>query len=214
MVDPSQTPPHSVVESDFVHHTELPTTRPSLAIDRALRWIGFVFSFLWLGVLGVIMIAVIGRYAFGVGSVTAEEIEWHLASAAWLIGLSYTLVSDDHVRVDVIHERLSVRAQAWIEVLGLLFLLLPFVAIGVYLSWPYFYSSFLQGEVSQSPAGLPYRWAIKFFLPLSFALLTVGVVSRLLKCTAMLFGWPKPAGPDPIVRATNVIALSSNDQNS
>ncbi|MDZ7714447.1 MAG: TRAP transporter small permease subunit [Rhodovibrio sp.] len=71
----------------------------------------------------------IGRYAFGAGSVMAEEIEWHLAGAAWLVGLSYTLVSDDHVRVDVLHERMSVRKQGWIELLGLLFLLLPFAAI-------------------------------------------------------------------------------------
>ncbi|MBK1669418.1 C4-dicarboxylate ABC transporter permease [Rhodovibrio sodomensis] len=215
MADPNASPqPHSVVESDFVHHTELPTTRPSLAIDRALRWIGFAFSFLWLGVLGVILVAVIGRYAFGAGSVMAEEIEWHLCGAAWLVGLSYTLVSDDHVRVDVIHERLSVRKQAWIELFGLLVLLLPFVLIGVYQSWPYFWSSYLKGEVSQAPAGLPYRWAIKFFLPLSFGLLAVAVVSRLMKCTAMLFGWPKPTGPDPIVRATNVSALGSDDRDN
>ncbi|MBK1696815.1 TRAP transporter small permease subunit [Rhodovibrio salinarum] len=217
MVDKSPRPDpnvqqHSVVESDYVHHTELPTTRPSLAVDKAVRGIGFAFSFLWLGVLGVILVAVIGRYAFGSGSVMAEEIEWHLAGAAWLVGLSYTLVSDDHVRVDVLHERLSVKKQAWIELFGLLFLLLPFAAIGLYLGWPYFYSSWMQGEVSQAPAGLPYRWAIKVFLPLSFALLIVAVLSRLMKCTALLFGWPKPAGPDPIVRATNVGALERDDQ--
>ena len=215
MADQSPDPkvqPHSVVEADYIHHTELPTTRPSLAVDKALRWIGFAFSFLWLGVLGVILVAVIGRYAFGAGSVMAEEIEWHLAGAAWLVGLSYTLVSDDHVRVDVLHERMSVKKQAWIELFGLLFLLLPFAAIGLYLGWPYFYSSWLQGEVSQSPAGLPYRWAIKFFLPLSFALLVVAVLSRLMKCTALLFGFPKPIGPDPIVQATNVGALKGGDK--
>ena len=212
MANESQTPPHSVVESDFVHHTELPTTRPSLAIDRTLRGLGFAFSFLWLGVLGVILVAVIGRYAFGAGSVMAEEIEWHLCGAAWLVGLSYTLVSDDHVRVDVVHERMSVKKQTWIELFGLLFLLLPFAGIGLYLSGPYFWSSYLQGEVSQAPAGLPYRWAIKFFLPFGFGLLVVAALSRLMKCTALLFGWPKPAGQDPIVRATNVSALADDDE--
>jgi TRAP-type mannitol/chloroaromatic compound transport system permease small subunit len=192
---------HSVVEGDYVHHTELPSTRVSEAVDRGLRWIGFVFSFLWLAVVGVIVVAVIGRYAFGAGSVMAEEIEWHLAGAAWLVGLSYTLVSDDHVRVDVIHERLSVRAQAWIELFGLLFLLMPFVAIGAYLSWPYFMASFMQGEVSQAPAGLPYRWALKFFLPLSFGLLFVAALARVTKVTALLFGVPRPVRPDSETRS-------------
>lgn len=190
----------SVVEGDYIHHTELPSTRFSAAVDGLLRRVGFGFSFLWLAVVAVIVAAVVGRYAFGAGSVMAEEIEWHLAGAAWLIGLSYTLVSDDHVRVDVIHERLSLKKQVWIELLGLLFLLLPFVGIGLYVAWPYFMSSYLQGEVSQAPAGLPYRWALKFFLPLSFGLLIVAAVSRLSKCTAFLFGWPQPQGPDSHTR--------------
>jgi len=188
-------PHHSTVEADYVHHTELPRTLFSEVLDGALKRLGFAFSFLWLAVIGVIVVAVIGRYAFASGSVMAEEIEWHLAGAAWLVGLSYTLVSDDHVRVDVIHERLSLRKQVWIELFGILLLLMPFVAIGAYLSWPYFLSSYLQGEVSQAPAGLPARWALKFFLPLSFALLFLAALSRLSKCTALLFGWPRPTGP-------------------
>lgn len=187
---------HSVVESDFVHHTELPTTRLSRVLDSVVVNIGFVFSFLWLAVVATIIFAVVGRYAFGLGSILLEEIEWHLAGAAWLTGLSYTLVKDSHVRVDVLYERFSLRRQVWIEFLGIALLLLPFAAIVVYQAWPFFWSSFLQGEVSSAPAGLPARWAIKFFVPLSFALIVLAAVSRLLKCTALLFGVPRPDGRD------------------
>lgn len=178
--------------AEFQHHTELPTTRFSRALDAFLRRVGEAASWLWLAVVGVILVSVISRYVFSEGSVTMEEIQWHISSAAWLIGLSYAFVHDSHVRVDVIHERLSLRRQAWVELLGLLLLALPFLAIGVYMSWPYFHESFLQGEVSQAPAGLPYRWAMKFFLPLAFALLVVAALSRVLKCTALLFGRPRP----------------------
>ncbi len=188
-------PPVGAVTPDFTPHTELPPNRVSDAIDAVLDRIGFLFSWLWLGVVGVILYAVIGRYAFGQGSVMLEEVEWHLAGAAWLIGLSYTLVHDDHVRVDVLHERFSLRGQAWIEMLGLLVLLIPFLIIALDGMIPYFWSSYLQDERSQAPAGLPARWALKFFLPLAFGLLLMAAVSRLLKCTTLLFGWPRSTRP-------------------
>lgn len=183
---------HSTVEADYHHHTELPSTQISDAIDGLLDRIGFLFSWLWVVVVGVILYAVIGRYAFGQGSVMLEEVEWHLAGATWLIGLSYTLVHDDHVRVDVLHERFSLRAQTWIEFLGLLLLLFPFLIVALDGMIPYFWNSYLVGEESQAPAGLPARWALKFFLPLSFGLLLLAGISRLLKCSALLFGVPRP----------------------
>ena len=174
------------------HHTEFPTTRLSQLVDRVISAIGKSASWLWIVVTGVIIYAVVGRYVFDAGSVTLEEVQWHLAGAGWLLGLGYTLVTDDHVRVDVIHERLSLRGQAWIELFGLLFLLLPFLGLAVYEMIPYAFSSWQQGETSQAPAGLPYRWALKSILALSFVLLILAALSRLLKVTALLFGFPKP----------------------
>jgi TRAP-type mannitol/chloroaromatic compound transport system permease small subunit len=121
-----------------------------------------------------------------------EEVQWHLAGTGWLLGLAYTLVVDDHVRVDVIHERLSLRSQGWIELFGLVILLLPFLGLAVYEMIPYAFSSWQQGETSQAPAGLPYRWVPKGILALSFILLMLAALSRLLKVTALLFGFPKP----------------------
>jgi TRAP-type mannitol/chloroaromatic compound transport system permease small subunit len=182
------------------HHTEFPTTRFSQFLDSVISAIGKSASWLWLVVTGVIIYAVIGRYAFGMGSVTLEEVQWHLAGAGWLLGLGYTLVTDDHVRVDVLHERLSLKGQAWVELLGILLLLLPFLVLAVQEMIPYAYSSWEQGETSQAPAGLPHRWILKSILALSFVLLIIAALSRLLKVTALLFGFPRPI---PIKSADN-----------
>ncbi|HDZ37681.1 MAG TPA: TRAP transporter small permease subunit [Marinobacter sp.] len=173
------------------HHTELPTTGISEWFDRVVSAIGKGASWLWLVVTGIIIWAVVGRYAFGQGSVLLEEVQWHLAGIGWLLGLGYTLVVDDHVRVDVIHERLSLKAKGWIELLGLMFLLLPFLCLAIYEMVPYAISSWEVGETSQAPAGLPYRWVLKSVLGLAFMLILVAAVSRLLKVTALLFGFPK-----------------------
>lgn len=174
------------------HHTELPTTRISQWLDSILTWIGKAASWLWVVVTGVIIWAVVGRYAFGQGSVLLEEVQWHLAGIGWLLGLAYTLVVDDHVRVDVIHERLSLKTQGWIELCGILLLLLPFIGLAVYEMVPYAVSSWDVGETSQAPAGLSQRWVLKAILAVAFALIFVAGVSRLFKVTALLFGFPRP----------------------
>jgi TRAP-type mannitol/chloroaromatic compound transport system permease small subunit len=179
-------------EHELVHHTELPRTALSDILDRFITILGQAFSWLWLVVVGVILYSVISRYVFAQGSVFLEEVQWHVAGAVWLVGLAFTLVSDDHVRVDIFHERLTLKTQAWIELLGILLLLMPFLAISCWESAPYFWSSFQQNEVSPAPTGMPARWALKFFLPLCFALLFIAGFARLLKCTALLFGVPRP----------------------
>ncbi len=174
------------------HHTELPTTRVSQWLDSILAAIGKSASWLWVVVTAVIIWAVVGRYVFGQGSVFLEEVQWHLAGTGWLLGLAYTLVVDDHVRVDVLHERMSLKTQGWVELLGLLLLLLPFLALAVYEMVPYAISSYQVGETSQAPAGLSHRWVLKSILALSFTLLFIAALSRLLKVTALLFGFPRP----------------------
>ena len=110
-----------------------------------------------------------------------EEIQWHLAASAWLVGLSYTFVHNAHVRVDVLYERFSPKTQAWSEVLGIAFLFLPFVCITLWEIIPYAYSSFQQGERSQAPNGLPFRWLLKSLMPMAMFLLLLAGFSRLFK---------------------------------
>jgi len=183
---------HHVNPAEFLHHTELPDTATSRTVDRVIDFIGAATSWLWIACMVVILVSVVARYVFGQGSIMLEEIQWHIYGVAWLIGLSYTMVKDGHVRVDVLHDRFSLRAQTWIELLGILLLLLPFLIIFLLDAIPYFYASYEVKERALAPDGLPARWALKFFLPLALVLLVLAAVSRLLKCSALLFGKPAP----------------------
>lgn len=185
------------LEHDLAHHTKLPRTTISNILDEFIDQLGALFSWLWLATVGVILYSVIARYAFSQGSVMLEEVQWHLAGATWLIGLSYTLVHDAHVRVDVLHERFSRRTQAWIEFAGILFLLMPFLVIAFLEVLPYAWSSFHQGERAQAPNGLPARWVLKMLLPISMGLLFTAGFSRFLRTTSLLFGYPKQVKTEP-----------------
>jgi TRAP-type mannitol/chloroaromatic compound transport system permease small subunit len=166
---------------------ELPQTRVSRLLDRFIRSIGDAASWIWLALLAVVVLNVVLRYAFGEGRIEFEELQWHLYALGFLVALGYALESDAHIRVDVLSSRLSPRLQAWIELYGILLLLLPFVALVLAYSLPFVAHSFSQAEVSAAPGGLPYRFAIKAALSLGFALLGVAALSRLLRVAAFLF---------------------------
>lgn len=165
----------------------LPHTAFSRRVDPLLVKMGQWVSWLWAALLVVIVVNVVARYAFGQGRIEFEEIQWHLYSAGFLLGLAYTYEADAHIRVDVLHERLSPRRKAWIELYGIVLFLLPFIALILIYSVPFVISSYRFGEVSQAPGGLPLRWIIKAMLPLGFALLLVAVISRLTRVWALLF---------------------------
>lgn len=185
---------------ELVHHAELPHTAFSQRVDRAIRAIGATISWIWLLLVVIIITNVTMRYLFGEGRIEFEEIQWHLYSIGFLLGLSYCMESDDHVRVDVIYERFSLRTKAWVELFGTLFLLLPFLLLVLRYSVPFFQFSWSIGEVSDAPGGLPARWLIKSFLIIGIGLLIVITCSRLSRVTAYLFGRPT-ALPTPSTRS-------------
>jgi len=172
----------------LVHRAALPHTRVSNVLDAAIRRIGGWVSWVWLALLAVIVANVTLRYAFSLGRVEFEELQWHLYAVGFLCGLSYALESDAHIRVDALRERLTPRTQAWIELYGILLLLFPFIALVAIYAVPFVADAFAHSEVSQSPGGLPLRWLIKLALPLGFVLLAVAGFSRLLRVWALLFG--------------------------
>ncbi|MEH6648688.1 MAG: TRAP transporter small permease subunit [Motiliproteus sp.] len=188
-VSPSLQPnPATLMDLDhFTHHTALPDTWLSRKLDSLLNIIGNLMSWTWVVLMAIIIINVVMRYLFDEGRIEFEEIQWHLYSIGWLFGLSYCFVADDHVRVDLIHDRLSLRSQAWIELLGILLLLTPFLFIVLWYSVPFILYSWQVGEVSDSPGGLPYRWIIKSVLFIGFALLALATLSRLSRVCALLF---------------------------
>ena len=165
----------------------LPHTYLSRRIDNFVQRIGQTLSYIWLALLFVIVINVLMRYLFSEGRIELEELQWHLYSVGFLLGMSYAYQADVHIRVDVLHERLSPQLRAWIELYGILLFLIPFIALILIYSVQFVSSSFRVGEVSPSPGGLPYRWAIKAILPLGFALLLLTVFARLIRVWYFLF---------------------------
>ena len=165
----------------------LPHTPWSRRIDHVAEQAGQWISYVWLILLSVIVINVLMRYVFNEGRIELEELQWHLYSIGFLLGLGYAYQADAHIRVDVLHEHFTHRTRAWIELYGILLLLLPFIALVLIYSIPFVASSFAVSEVSASPGGLPMRWLIKAALPLGFALLLMTVVARLLRVWHLLF---------------------------
>ncbi|MBW5289947.1 MAG: TRAP dicarboxylate transporter, DctQ subunit, unknown substrate 6 [Candidatus Ruthia sp. Apha_13_S6] len=98
---------------------------------------------------------------------------WHLFSAMFLLGISYTLKNDAHVRVDIFYANLNVKRQAWINLIGFVIFILPISVLIIYNSVDFSYQAFLLSKQSGDPGSLPYRFIIKGVIPLSFILLVI-----------------------------------------
>ncbi len=177
---------------ELIHHAELPHTALSSVLDRFVRRLGSLISWIWLALVAIIVLNVTMRYVLGEGRIEFEEIQWHIYAFGFLLGLAYCFESDDHVRVDVVYERFGLGTKAWVEFFGILIFLLPFVILVIWFTLPFVTYSISINEVSESPGGLPARWAIKSVLLIGFVLLLVATVSRLTRVTAYLFGAPAP----------------------
>jgi TRAP-type mannitol/chloroaromatic compound transport system permease small subunit len=165
-----------------------------LALSRAIDAVNERLSVLadWLVLLSCLISAgnAFSRYAFSISSNAWLEIQWYMFGALVLLGASYTLKRNEHVRVDIVYSNISTRRQIWVDIFGGALFLLPATLILAYLSWPVFYNSWVQNEISANAGGL-LRWPIKIFLPLGFALLSLQGISELIKRVAMLTGHMK-----------------------
>ncbi|CTQ47461.1 TRAP transporter small permease subunit [Roseibium aggregatum] len=175
-----------------VHHAKLPVTRFSRSVDGAIARMGSLISWFWILLMGVICLNVFMKNILGQGSVKFEEIQWHIYAALFLLGLSYTMVYDDHVRVDLAYETFSLRTKAWVDFVGILVFLIPFLAIVLYFAWPFVAKAYADGERSSSPAGLAHYWIIKSALLAGLGLLLLAALSRLHRCAAYLFFGVEP----------------------
>ena len=175
---------------------EMPRTLPQTSLSRILdgfiQWVGNLVSWLWVVLVLIIVANVVLRYFFARGLVQLEELQWHLYAIGFLIGLSYCVARDSHVRVDVLHMNFALTTKAWIELAGILCFMVPFFYLIMRYSVPFIAESYRVNEISPDPGGLPYRYVIKSFLFIAFALLAVAAFSRLTRVTAHLFGFPRP----------------------
>lgn len=155
-------------------------------IDRFIKQIGTVVSWLTLLLVLVIVIDVLMRYVFNTTSAASFELEWHLFALIFMLGASYTLQQDKHVRVDVFYHRFSEKNKAWVNAVGTAFLLLPFCAIACWESLSFVESSFIFKETSPDPGGLPARYIIKACIPIGFFLLGLQGINLLLRSITTL----------------------------
>jgi len=173
----------------------LPTNALSWHLDRMVVAVGRLASWLWIGVLIVILINVFSRYALSQGSIALEELSWHLFGAATMLTLGYAVVRDDHVRVDVLKEKFTPKSQAIIEILGIVLLALPIIALMVSALVPYAWTAWVYDEHSQAPSGLPHRFIFKSILPLGLVFVMIALVSRASRCSTFLFSFPRAIEP-------------------
>jgi TRAP-type mannitol/chloroaromatic compound transport system permease small subunit len=165
--------------------------KPLLALSRAIDMLNEYAGrgACWL-VLACILISAgnaVARYGFNLSSNAFLEIQWYLYSIVFLCAAGYTLKHNAHVRIDLVSGRLPQRAQAWIDVLGGVFMLLPACAIILWYGWSAFLESWRINEISGDAGGL-LRWPVKLVVPLAFLLLILQGVSETIKRIAFLRG--------------------------
>ena len=162
-------------------------TKLSSYLEDIVKMVGHTVMWVSALLIAAILIQVTLRYLFNINFPKLDEIQWHFYAVLTMIGISYAYVTDSHVRVDILQSALSDRSKQIIEVLGCLFLLLPFLVLMIDQGFDYFYNSYRIFERSNSPTGLPGRWILKAIIPLSFILLALATLARLINLiTALL----------------------------
>ncbi|HEY8610042.1 MAG TPA: TRAP transporter small permease subunit [Roseomonas sp.] len=127
------------------------------------------------------------RYGISYSSNAWLEVQWYLFAGMVMLGASYTLFRNEHVRVDILYGNVSERTRLWIDILGIIVFLLPAMILLAWMTWPFFLDSWQRGEGSQNAGGL-LRWPVKILLPIGFVLITLQGLSELIKRIALLQG--------------------------
>ncbi|WP_119681161.1 TRAP transporter small permease subunit [Indioceanicola profundi] len=171
----------------------------SRLIDAVNDWAGRIVR--WLILVAVLVSAgnATVRYLFDTSSNAWLELQWYLFAAVFLLCAGYTFLRNEHIRIDVVASRFSRRTQAWIDVFGILFFLMPFALLITWLSIPFVEESIRINEMSSDAGGL-LRWPVKLLVPVGFVLLMAQAVSELIKRLAFIAGAidsyaPAAAGP-------------------
>jgi len=161
--------------------------RFSRGVDRFNTRVGYVVA--WALLIAVVVSAVnaIIRKIFNTSSNSWLELQWILFGAVFLLCAPWTLLSNEHIRIDIVNNALPKRARNWIDVFGHAFFLLPVCVVLVWLGWPFFWLSWMQDEQSTNAGGLPV-YPSKLLIPLGFTLLLVQGISELIKRIAIMRG--------------------------
>lgn len=164
----------------ILEHPDLDKQPIAVLLDKIVKLVGYTVMWVNLLLILAIVTQVLMRYAFSQNYPMLDEIQWHFYGMVTMVGLSFAMVTDSHVRVDLLHMQLSRRTQRIIEIIGILALVVPFIYLMLDQGYDYFYESLRVNERSSSPTGLPARWALKAVIPISFVLLGMAALARLI----------------------------------
>ena len=159
----------------------------SKLIDHFSNWVGSLMKWLIFGSTVISCVNAIVRKAFDIGSNAFLEIQWYLFATSFLLAAGYTLLNNEHVRIDVVAGRFSKRGQIWIDIFGIICFLIPVCLTVIWFSTPLFLQAYRSHEVSPNAGGL-ILWPIYLMLPVGFLFLLVQAISELIKRFAFLRG--------------------------
>ena len=166
--------------------------RAEKLIARFSTGVGYFSALLLLLLIANVFYDVAMRYLMNDVSIGMQEMEWHLYSMIFLFGVAYALQADGHVRVDVLYEKASPRAQGLIDIFGTLFFLWPFCFLVADYGIDFAREAYEIGEMSGDPGGLPYRWVIKAMIPVSFVCVMISSLGFLLHAINQFLGFEPP----------------------
>ncbi len=165
----------------------------SRAIDALNERLGRLLTWLVLAMVLVSSANAVSRYLLNASSNAWLELQWYLFALVFLLCSGYTLLHNEHIRIDVVSSRFTPRTRAWIDIFGTCLFLLPVSLYIMWLSWPIFMNAWESGEMSSNAGGL-IRWPARLMIPAGFFLLSLQGVSELIKRIAFLRGLiPDPA---------------------
>jgi TRAP-type mannitol/chloroaromatic compound transport system permease small subunit len=156
-------------------------------IDKFSEWVGRWVAWLVLAAVLISAANAVTRKAFDMSSNAFLEIQWYLFAAVFMLAAGYTMLRQEHVRIDVVSGRFSKRTQIWIDVIGLCVFLFPFIFMIIKLAMPLVINAYVTQEMSSNAGGL-IRWPVFALLPLGLVLLGIQGVSELIKRIAFLKG--------------------------
>lgn len=185
---------HAESASARAQRLEFPRTLPSDIIEKMLGFLGGIVNWIWVVLMLIIVTTVAMRRFVGGNTVWAEETQWHLYAAGYMLGIGFAILYDSHVRVDVLATQFRARLRAWIELVTIVLIIFPLCWLMIDYGYTFTERSFVRNERSSNVGGLANRWAIKAVIVVAFGIIALAALARLLRVTAFLFGWPRPRG--------------------
>lgn len=161
-------------------------------IDAFQERFGRAVSWVTVAMVLVVFFDVVGRYAFRVSFVFAQEAEWHLFAIVYLLAAGYTMLYDEHVRVDILYSAWPPRKRALSDLIFTFVFFFPACLLIIVTTWPFLRNSFALNEGSPDPGGIPARWALKSVIIIGFLLLSLQGISQAVKNFYVAMGWEEP----------------------